>query len=57
MGDSRDGTLGLTPAEIVTLQAWTGAVAARKDVTFWKRFMPPLPRLLEGLFQGLLMVH
>ncbi len=33
------------------------AVAARKDVTFWKRFMPPLPRLLEGLFQGLLMVH
>ena len=33
------------------------AVAARKDVTFWKRFMPPLPRLLGGLFAGLLMVH
>ena len=34
-----------------------GAVAARKDVTLWKRFMPPLPRLLGGLFAGLLMVH
>ena len=33
------------------------AVAARKDVTIWKRFMPPLPRLLGGLFAGLLMVH
>ena len=33
------------------------AVAARKDVTLWKRFMPPLPRLLGGLFAGLLMVH
>ena len=32
-------------------------VAARKDVTLWKRFMPPLPRLLGGLFAGLLMVH
>ena len=28
-----------------------------KDVTLWKRFMPPLPRLLGGLFAGLLMVH
>ena len=33
------------------------SVAARKDVTLWKRFMPPLPRLLGGLFAGLLMVH
>ena len=33
------------------------AVAARKDVALWKRFMPPLPRLLGGLFAGLLMVH
>jgi len=36
---------------------WQLAVAARKDVTLWKRFMPPLPRLLGGLFAGLLMVH
>ena len=35
----------------------TLTVAARKDVTLWKRFMPPLPRLLGGLFAGLLMVH
>ena len=28
-----------------------------KDVTFWKRFMHPLPRLLGGLFVGLLLVH
>ncbi len=34
-----------------------GAVTVRKDVTFWRRFMPPLPRLLGGLFAGLLMVH
>jgi hypothetical protein len=33
------------------------AVAVRKDVTFWRRFIPPLPRLLGGLFAGLLMVH
>ena len=33
------------------------SVTAKKDVTFWKRFMPPLPRLLGGLFAGLLMVH
>ncbi len=33
------------------------AVAARTDVTFWRRFIPPLPRLLGGLFAGLLMVH
>ena len=32
-------------------------VAVRKDVTFCKRFMPPLARLLGGLFAGLLMVH
>ena len=28
-----------------------------KDVTFWKRFMHPLPRLFGGLFAGLLVVH
>jgi hypothetical protein len=28
-----------------------------KDVILWKRFMPPLPRLLGGLFAGLLLVH
>ena len=33
------------------------SVTARKDVTLWKRFMPPLPKLLGGLFAGLLMVH
>ena len=32
-------------------------VTARKDVTLWKRVMPPLPRLLTGLFAGLLLVH
>ena len=32
-------------------------VAVRKDVTFWRRFIPPLPRLLGGLFAGLLIVH
>ncbi|WP_341885034.1 hypothetical protein [Synechococcus sp. UW140] len=28
-----------------------------KDNAFWKRFMPPQPRLLGGLFVGLLMVN
>ena len=35
----------------------SATVTASKDVTLWKRFMPPLPKLLGGLFAGLLMVH
>ena len=45
MGDSRDGPLGLTPAEIVTLQAWTSAT-----------FMPPLPGIRDGLISEALVI-
>lgn len=38
-------------------QVLSPAVTVSKDVTFWKRFMPPLSRLLGVLFLGLLMVH
>lgn len=32
-------------------------MSPRKDCTLWRRFMLPLPKLLEGFFLSLLMVH
>jgi len=54
-------SLLLTPSRIIYNKFpkffLVAPVAARKDVTLWKRFMPLLPRLPGGLFAGLLMVH